>query len=206
MAANAGLDYTIVGRSILVWGVKHRIGTLPEFRDMDLGAPPIVSEYGMSMANRYVVSDGNGVWGEATRLNDDGDDPDYGLVEILSSTWASDSEVDNGSLSQSSIQKIRDSFAEGAERSIADRYMPGSPVVVRVPDNTTLNPGTVITIQHLVPGVAIPLRSNGTLRTVRATQKLDSVQVSVEAGVETVKITLSPFSRDDASYEETGDE
>lgn len=196
MAANAGLDYTCVGRSILLWGTKHRIGTLPEFRDEDLGAPPVVSEYGMSMANRYVVSDGNGVWGEATRLDVSGNDETYGLVEMLSSTWASDSADETGTYTPEGLETIKKSFAEFAERSIADRYPP--PVIVRVPDNTTLNPGTVLSIQQLVPGVVIPLRSVGTLRSVVASQKLDSVRVIEEKGNETISITLSPFSRDDA--------
>jgi len=202
MAANAGLDYTVVGRSILLWGTKHRIGTLPEFTDENLGASPIVSEYGMSMANRYVVSDGNGVWGEATRLTD-GEDPTYGLVEMLSSTWASDSESDTGTYTQEGLATVIESFEEFAERSISDRYPP--PVVVRVPDNTSLNPNTVISIQQLVPGVVVPLRSTGTLRQVVASQKLDALRVVEEGGKETVSITLSPFSRDDAGVVEGGD-
>jgi len=195
MAANAGLDYTAVGRAILLWGTKHRIGTLPEFRDKDLGAPPIVSEYGMSMANRYVVSDGNGVWGEANRLNEDGQDPTYGLVEMLSSTWASDSTEDSGTYTQEGLQTVIESFEGYAERSIADRYPP--PVVVRVPDNTSLSPDVAISIQQLVPGVVIPLRSHTTLRTVVQNQKLDSVKVVEEGGKETITVTMSPFSRDD---------
>lgn len=195
MAANAGLDYTAVGRSIVLWGTRHRIGTLPEFTDADLGASPIVSEYGMSMANRYAVSDGNGVWGEATRLDGNGQDPIYGLVEMLSSTWASESVEESGTYTQEGVETIRESFAESAERSIGDRYPP--PVVVRIPDNTRLNPDTVLSIQHLVPGVVIPLRSTGTLRSVVADQKLDSITVTETAGVETVTVTMSPFSRED---------
>lgn len=196
MAANQGLDYTCSGRSILLWGTKHRIGTLPEFRDEDLGAPPIVSEYGMSMANGYAVSDGSGVWGEAVRGRDvSGNDPTYGLVELLSSTWATDSEEQEGVYTEENKDKTRAKFAKYAERSIADRYPP--PVVVRVPDNTTLNPGTVLSIQQLIPGVVIPLRSTGTLRSVADNQKLDKVQVTEASGKETISITLSPFSRDD---------
>jgi hypothetical protein len=202
MAANAGLDYTVVGRSILLWGTKHRIGTLPEFKDEDLGASPVVSEYGMSFANRYAVSDGNGVYGEATRLTD-GQDPVYGLVEMLSSTWATDSENESGTYTQEGLATTIASFKEFSERSIADRNPP--PEIVRIPDNTTLNPDTVISIQNLVPGVALPLRSTSTLRKVTATQKLDSVKVVEENGVETVSITLSPFSRDDGSMTDGGE-
>lgn len=199
MAANAGLDYTVAGRSIILWGTKNRIGTLPEFRDADLGASPIVSEYGMSFANRYIVSDGNGIWGDADRLPVTGVDETYGLVEMLSSTWASDSTEDTGTYTQAGIQKVIESFEEFAERSISDRYPP--PVIVRIPDNTTLNPDTVLSIQQLIPGVVIPLRSTETLRTVVADQKLDSVKVieerSQNGGSEKITITLSPFGQDD---------
>lgn len=195
MAANAGLDYVAVGRAILLWGTKHRIGTLPEFTDKDLGASPIVSVYGMSMANVYAISDGNGTWGEATRLDENGKDEKYGLVEMLSSTWASEAESETGTYTEEGLNTVRESFAESAERSIADRYP--VPVVVRVPDNTRINPDAVLSIQHLVPGVVIPLRSTGTLRTVVANQKLDAVKVIETGGSETITVTMSPFSRDD---------
>lgn len=200
MAANAGLDYTVVGRRMILWSTKHRIGTLPEFRDKDLGDAPIVSEYGMSAANVYAVSDGNGVYGVADRLNDEDEDPIYGLIEVLSSTWASDSDSDTGSYTQEGLATISESFAESAERSIASKYPP--PVVVRVPDNTRLSPDVVLDIQHLVPGVVIPLRSVATLRHVVASQKLDSVTVIEEKGVETITVTMSPFSRDDRAPED----
>jgi hypothetical protein len=201
MAANAGLDYTVVGRRIILWGTKNRIGTLPEFTDKDLGSPPIVSEYGMSMANRYAVSDGNGIWGEATRGLDpvSGNNLDYGLVEMLSSTWASDTPQETGTYTNEGLATMVESFEGYAERSIADRYPP--PVVVRVPDNTTINPDWVGSIQQLVPGVVIPLHSTGTLREVKADQKLDSVRVTEVDGKETIKITLSPFGTDDAGSE-----
>lgn len=199
MAANAGLDYTVAGRSIILWGTKHRIGTLPEFKDDDLGNKPIVSEYGMSMANRYAVSNGDGIYGEATRLDENGNDETYGLVEMLSSTWAQDAAPDSGTYTQQGIDTMRENFAEFSERSIADRYPP--PVIVRVPDNTSLNPKTVISIQQLVPGVVIPLRSSGTLRTVVGNQKLDSMKVVENGGKETITITMSPFNRDDITAE-----
>lgn len=203
MASNAGLDYTVVGRSILLWGTKHRIGTLPEFRDMHLGNSPIVSVYGMSTANRYAVSDGNGIWGAAEAegaFNEDGEDEEYGLIEMLSSTWASDAEGDTGTYTQEGLAKVVASFEEFAARAVSDRYPP--PVVVRVPDNTTLNPNTPISIQHLVPGVVVPLRSTNTLRTVVATQKLDSIKVTESGGAEVITITMSPFNRDDAELSE----
>jgi hypothetical protein len=201
MAAQAGLDYTVVGRSIMLWGTKHRIGTLPEFRDKDLGAVPIVSEYGMSAANVYSVSDGNGTHGEAYRggVKADGSyvDPVYGLLEMVSASWASAPTTESGTYTQEEAQAVQKGFEGDAERSISDRYTP--PVIVRLPDGTTINPDAVINIQQLVPGVIIPLRSTGTLRNVVGNQKLDSVKVVEESGKETISITLSPYNRDDAA-------
>jgi len=152
------------------------------------------------MSNSYAISDGNGVYGEATRLDENDEDPVYGLVEMLSSTWASESADETGTYTEAGLATLRQSFADASERSISDRYPP--PVVVRVPDNTRLNPDTVLSIQHLVPGVVVPLRSTGTLRTVVATQKLDAIKVVEAEGQESITITLSPFSRDDVEVEE----
>ena len=203
MASNQGLDYTAVGRRILLWGTKRRIGTLPEFHDKDLSNAPIVSEYGMSFATGYIVSDGNGLWGRADIDSADpvsGNDPDYGIIEMLSSSWASDEENPSGTYTNEARDKVRASFAESAARSLSHRNPP--PVIVRVPDNTTVNPDTVISVQHLVPGVAIPLRSSATLRDVRSWQKLDSVKCVVTDKGETISISMSPLSSDDVQLEE----
>lgn len=199
MASNAGLDYTVVGRAILLWGTRNALGTLPEFRDQDLGSTPVVSEYGMSFANYYAVSDGNGLWGAANRLDEDGKDETFGLVEMLSSSWASNDSTDASTFTESARAKAIESFEGFAERSIADRYPP--PVIVRLPENTTLNSSAVVSIRHLVPGVAIPLRSTGTLRSVVGRQKLDSVTVVEEGGVETISISMSPFNQRDDEVE-----
>jgi hypothetical protein len=207
MGANSGLDYTVAGRSIILWGTRVPLGILPEFRDEHLGESPIVSEYGMSMANIYSVSDGNGIFGAASKgplavVNGEvsGNDPTYGLVEMLSSTWASDNESDQGTYTQEGRQKVVESFIGYSERSIEDRYPP--PVLVRVPENTSLSPETPLSIQHLIPGVAIPLRSTSTLRAVASRHKLDSVRVT-EVGradggrEEKITVTMSPFRESD---------
>jgi hypothetical protein len=213
MASNVGLDYTCAGRAILLWGTKNRIGTLPELRDKDLGSPPIVSVYGMSMGNVYAVSDGNGVYGvavgEGSGLTTDGgsvsgNDPANGLVEILSSSWASDGTPEEGTYTQAGVDSVRESFVDSAERSIADRFP--VPIVVRIPDNTTLNPSAVLSIQQLVPGVVVPLRSTGTLLSVVQNQKLDSVKVIQNSKGEKISITLSPFANEDGTVEEGGEE
>lgn len=66
MASNAGLDYTTVGRRIILWDTHRPIGRLPEMRDGDFTESPIISEYGMQLCNYAAVTNGSGVWGAAT--------------------------------------------------------------------------------------------------------------------------------------------
>jgi hypothetical protein len=44
----------------------------------------------------------------------------------------------------------------------------------------------------LIPGVWIPLRATATCRNVSQWQKLDEVAVQETAGVEQIKVTMSP--------------
>lgn len=83
-----------------------------------------------------------------------------------------------------------ETLTEQAERNIANRYP--TPLVARVPDNSTLNPELSVGINQLIPGVHIPLRSNSTLRQISQLQKLDRMQVTQTDKVEQVTVTLSP--------------
>ena len=89
LAATAGLDYTTVGRRILLWDTHRPIGRLPEMRDGDFSDSPIVTEYGMQLANFFAVTNGSGVVGWTSEQK--GMVP-YGPVEQLASSY-SDSDV-----------------------------------------------------------------------------------------------------------------
>ncbi len=203
MAANAGLDYTVVGRSILLWGTKNAVGTLPELREEHLGAPPVVTEYGMDAANLYAVTNGSGIYGAAIAVSSFGPlAEEYGLVEMLSSTWSSDDQEPlPADATAEQKAKQAESFRVQAARGIANRFPP--PNVIRLPENTTLSPTTPLSIQHLVPGVRIPLRAESDLYSVVGFQKLDSLsveeRVTKEGRSESVRITMSPFNSDDAA-------
>lgn len=189
LAASAGLDYVTVGRRIILWDTHKQIGLLPEMRDGDFSDPPIVTEYGMNLANYFAVTNGTGAWG-AVRANDGGMETDprnplfgkpkhYGWVEQLSSSYTENAD-------EATVTELTDQ----ADRNIANRWP--SPLVVRVPDNTTLNPEVALDINQLVPGVWIPLRSVATLRQVAQDQKLDSVTVSQDESGEKIQVVLSP--------------
>jgi len=210
MAAHAGLDYVTVGRRIILWDTHRPIGRLPEMRDNDFSDPPIVTEYGMNLANYLATTDGSGVWGAAypNGLLDPlvagvpwfGIYPVgqsafdyYGPIEMLNSAYAETTSGDDAAtdtLSPAAMERKVEALRSQSQRSIANRWP--TPLLVRVPDNVTLNSDVNLSIQQLVPGVWIPLRAQGTCRDVAQWQKLDSVTVTEADGVEKVQVVMSP--------------
>jgi len=78
-----------------------------------------------------------------------------------------------------------------ALRNLEGRYP--VPVVVRIPDNSQLNPSADVGINQLVPGTWVPLRSNVTCRQMTQWQKLDRVTVTATPdGGEQITVTLIP--------------
>lgn len=190
MAATAGLDYTVVGRRIILWDTHWAIGRLPEMRDGDFSSPPVVTEYGMQLSNYGAVTNGSGVWGAARPLAEPSPFIYYGPIEMLASAYDETSAATDETLTPSARQALANELAGQAQRNIAGRWP--TPIVVRVPDNSTLNPNVGVGFEQLIPGVWIPLRSMGTCREVAQWQKLDSVTVTVADSGEQVQVVMSP--------------
>lgn len=190
LAATAGLDYTVVGRRIILWDTHVPIGRLPEMRDGDFNDPPVVTEYGMQLTNYSAVTNNSGVWGAARPKDENENGEFYGPIEMLASAYE---QTDGGkaeTLTPAAREKLQESFRSQAKRNIAGRWP--TPLVVRVPDNSALSPEAGIGFDQLVPGVWIPLRSVGTLRSVAQWQKLDSVTVTFGPSGEKIQVVLSP--------------
>lgn len=187
LAATAGLDYTTVGRRIILWDTHRAIGRLPELRDGDFSDSPIVTEYGMQLANFFAVTNGSGIAGFAVAK---GGIQGYGPVEQLASSYNDSAAASGDALTPAAMAAAQSSMTEQAQRNIAGRWP--APLVVRIPDNTTMSPKAGVGFQQLIPGVWLPLRSTRTPREVMQWQKLDSVSVEVEKGDEKVKVVFSP--------------
>jgi len=192
LAATAGLDYVTSGRRIIFNDTHRAIGRLPEMRDGDFSDPPIVSEYGMSAANFWAVTDGNGVYGTSSAIPVGEDPGPTGWLEQLASAYgeAQDQQTQNRTLSRDARRKLEETFGRQALRNITGRWP--QPIVVRVPDNTTLNPELNIGINQIIPGVWVPLRSSGGVREVSQWQKLDSMTVTEDASGEKISVVMSP--------------
>ena len=187
LAATAGLDYVTVGRRIIYWDTHRPLGRLPEMRDEHFSNPPIVTEYGMQTATFFGVTNNSGVWGGASRPIGP-----YGIIEQLASAYG-EKEGEGGTeevLTREARTALERTLTSQAERNIAHRWP--TPLVVRVPDGSTLSADTPITFNHLIPGVWIPLRARGTCRNVSQWQKLDLVTVEQDSTGERISVTMSP--------------
>jgi hypothetical protein len=187
LAATAGLDYTTVGRRILLWDTHQPVGRIPELRDGDFSDSPVVTEYGMQLSNFLAVTNNSGAVG----FNQvSAKSSPYGPVEMLASSYSDSSSAAPTVVTAEALAAMQSSLEEQAKRNISGRWP--TPLVVRIPDSSTLNPKANIGFQQLIPGVWMPLRSVNTPRPVLQWQKLDSVSVEASDAGESVKIVVSP--------------
>jgi hypothetical protein len=187
LAATAGLDYATVGRRILLWDTHRAVGRLPELRDGDFSDSPIVTEYGMQLATFFAVTNGSGVVGSTEVAA--GHYP-FGPIEHLASSYSDSAAATAEIQTPAALAKAQESMVEQAKRNISGRWP--APLIVRIPDNSTLSPKANIGFQQLIPGVWVPLRSVNTPRQVTQWQKLDSIGVEVDDKGEKVHVVLSP--------------
>jgi hypothetical protein len=202
LAATAGLDYTTIGRRIVLNDTHQPIGRLPEMGDGDFSEPPRVTVYGMSYATDFAATNNNGVYGLAIR-RDRGVIPAFGLpiitdftdtgyVEMIASEYGESDVAGAGtdSMTPEQIARLVATLEAQAERNIANRFP--MPVVVRVPDNATLSPDINLGMRQLIPGVWIPLRSSGGVIEASQWQKLDSMTVEETDAGEKISVIMSP--------------
>jgi len=182
IARYAGMDYTVVGRSIILSDVHTVFHQTPPTSEADFLGPVIISSYGLQLATFNAVTNGEGEYGVAG-----GPDDYYGLWETLYTATAEEGEE---------LPDDEDVFTRQAESGLVG-WNP-VPFVVRLPDGSQLNPNGALSIDDLVPGARIPLRATMTARTFSMMQKLDFVKVHESAGsAEAITITLSTASKKD---------
>lgn len=190
LAAHAGLDYSVIGRRIILNDTHRPVGRLPEMREGHFSELPIVTLYGMTYATDSATTNNNGIWGMATRRGDDFNET--GHIEMLNSQYGETDVAGAGTdtLTPEEQAALVNLLASQSERNIAGRYP--MPAVVRVPDNATLSPDVNLTINQLVPGVWIPVRATGGVIEASQWQKLDSVTVRQDDKGEKIAVVMSP--------------
>lgn len=183
-ASRGGIDYTVVGRSIVMFDVRSKIGQTPLVTGNDFLGDPVITQYGMELSTIVAHTDGKGHFGLAGKA-----DPYYGEWETLYQAYDEDAEREGDE--PPSVKELESQ----AKRTHDQSRLP--PLVVRIPDNTSLNPEGVLTVEDLVPGVHIPLTAKLPGRTLTQMQKLDSMSVEEDSETgEQIKVILSPAPSD----------
>lgn len=177
LAADSGLDYTAVGRSIHLWDTHRSIGAVQTtLTEQDFLGDVIISRYGSELVTLAYVTDGMGQAGFAGGVDDY-----YGLIENLYTAY--DEETDESVPTQAELD------------SQALRGLDGKnpvPLIVRIPENSTLDPKSLVSMDELIPGAHVQLRAKLLVRTYTQLQKIDSVRVEETSRGKTVQISLSP--------------
>jgi hypothetical protein len=180
MAAKGGIDYTAIGRRIVINDTHENIGEGRTLTEADFDGEIEIVSYGMEGATISAVTDGQG-----RAAVTGGVDPYYGEIELLHTSYE---EVES---TENATQITLEEMTTQARRNMSGRYP--TPVILRVPANTTLNPRTADELMDLlVPGVRFPVRTTKTYRKINQIQKLDRVVFEETAEGETISVTMSP--------------
>jgi hypothetical protein len=186
MAWRSGMDYTTIGRRILLFDTHTVWYTTPTVTEADFLSEIVVTQYGMEGATHAAVTSSTGVFATTGA-----DDPFYGEWEILDTAYDEDG----------TMVPTQAALLSQAERNLDGRNP--VPLHVRVPDNSQLNPNGKLTMADLVPGARIPLRATLLTLKVAQMQKLDRVVVTEDGNVgEKIAVTLYPASLNDEPPEE----
>lgn len=192
MAWRSGLDYTTIGRRILLFDRHVVFSRTPQVTEADFLSPIIATQYGSEHATWSASVSGQGNVGiaYATGTNQ-GVDPFYGLWEIVDSAYGDDG----------ATEPTEEALEGQAARNLYGRNP--VPLHVRIPDNSQLNPQGVLRMEHLVPGIRVPLRATLLSIEVSQMQKLDRVVVEEdgESG-ERISVTLFPADATDEAPED----
>lgn len=176
MAANSGLDYVVVGRSIILHDTNTALGKTPTLTDGDIIGDIIVTMYGMEMGTFAAVTGADGAYGVYG-----GTDAYYGRVEIVDDAY--DEEAGSDAPTQEELNSQ-------AQRNLSGRLP--TPMEVRIPDGSRLSPSSPLVVEDLVPGVLVPLRATLTARKFSQMQKLRKLKVVEDSSGEQILLTLVP--------------
>ncbi len=182
--SEGGLDYTTVGRRLLIWDSAQSIGRTRTITEADFYGDVVVIAAGREHASvGHVsaqrdedadVSDSSGVG------NAGAPDPFYGVWTRLVSLA---SEEGNDTPTQLELNSQ-------ARRQIVGRNP--VPTEIQIPQGSGLRLSHDLRINELVPGVIMPVRATLNLRPVTQDQRLDKLVVRETPTGETIQVSLSP--------------
>lgn len=182
--ARGGLDFTTIGRRILIWDSAQTIGQTRDLTEADFSGDIEVIDAGTEHHSiSHVYSQRRG--------DDDESPPPVGSAGGLNPYYGVWSDIVTSDSEEGADTPTQDALNSQAQRDQVGRTP--VPLLVRVPRNASLQLGSGLTIGSLVPGVRMPLRATLNLRTLRQDQRLDKVTVTEDGNGERIRIDLSAW-------------
>lgn len=185
--AEGGLDFTTIGRKILIWDSAQSIGRTRTLTDADFDGELEIIAAGTEHHSISHVSAQRNEDDEHTDPdtpapsvgNAGGENPYYGVWTNIVSLASEDG----------SDTPTQDALNSQAQRDQVGRTP--VPIEIIVPDGSTLRMRAGLDINDLIPGVTIPVRADLNLRQIQQDQRLESMTVTETAEGETIKVSLS---------------
>lgn len=169
-----GIDWTTVGRDVLVGGSVVPTASIGTFRDEHFAVPPTPKIDGSAQANSWLVrGSGTGVAGDTI----------YGLAE---DSAAADADGLLESVATVSTLQDNDSSQAAAQSRVA---LTSAPLTI---ENCVLSPEAPFTIDQLVPGALCELALEQTCIPVFGPFRLQKVSGKAEGAGETITVTFQP--------------
>lgn len=179
MAEDFGVDYTTVGRRIFFHDTHTAISETQILTDDHFDADIALIEYGSNLVTRRFRATADG----AVRQSD-------APLEWLEYYGRVDE------VQQPNDEQVQDVSSMPTVEVLEIGYP--APMVLQVPENAGLSPLAPVTIEQLVPGIHVPVKSSQSCREFAQWTKLDSVTGvwTTEGEVVTVSLSTAPARRE----------
>jgi hypothetical protein len=184
--AEGGLDFTAVGRRILIWDGATSIGRTRQLTDADFYGELQVIAAGSEHASIGHVS--------AQREEENAEDPGIVPASVGNAGGPDDFYGVWTRLTSLASEEGNDTPSQLELNSQARRQIVGRnpvPLEIIVPQGGGLRLSHDLRVEHLVPGVVMPVRAMLNLRQVAQDQRLQKVTIKEVPGLETVQVSLS---------------
>lgn len=179
---DGGMDFTVVGRRIILWDSALSLGQTRRLTDADFLGDIRVIRYPSDHWSIAHLSASRGSEDVERSVGHAGaPHPFYGVWENIVSMQSEES-TDEPTQTELNTQANRDIL-----------HRTPVPLEVRVPDGVGIRLTDDLTIQHLVPGVIMPVTTDKNIQRVTQSQRLDRMKVTETAAGETISVSLSPF-------------
>lgn len=183
LAWRNGIDYVVVRRNLILNDTDHPLGEIRTLTQQDFDGDVGITTYGVELATRSIVTDGEGRAGIYEGKTGNGEHPYYGEVVLLHTEYNEGKESDE----ETPIPVLRSQ----AQRNYTGRDTPMT--TLRVPENSRLNASAAEELMDgLIPGVnARVLYDHPNQGTISEMMRLTTMKVTETAEGEDVTVALT---------------